>query len=103
MIKSGRILINPRCKNLIYHLKAATWKKDRTNFARSVDGGHWDFIPALYYLLRNINMSKNPYPRDYQFHGSASPIFYANPETGNTKFEDGISEVFKVKRGKRFR
>lgn len=103
MVRNGRVLINPRCKNLIYHLKAATWKKDRSNFTRSVDGGHWDFIPALYYLLRNINENKNPYPRDYQFHGTSAPIFYNNQETKNTKFEDQISDAFKVKRGKRFR
>ncbi|MDW8347317.1 MAG: terminase family protein [Bacteroidia bacterium] len=64
-IKSRKIIINPRCKNLIAHLKNAIWAKNKKDFARSAQFGHYDFIDALIYLVRNINYSFNPYPDSY--------------------------------------
>jgi len=66
-VQEERIKIHPRCKTLIYHLKAAQWNKNRTDFLRLKDnlsngtmGGHCDAIPALYYLLRNVQIGKKP-------------------------------------------
>ena len=66
-VAEERVIIHPRCKNLIYHLKLAQWNKARTDFLRlkddiaaGVKGGHCDSIPALYYLIRNIQVHKKP-------------------------------------------
>lgn len=56
------IIINPRCKNLIYQLKTGTWAKNRKTFDRSPDAGHYDLLDALIYLVRNVQWQKNPYP-----------------------------------------
>lgn len=73
-IMNHQILIHPRCKTLIYHLKYATWarKTDKAisasgykTFARSADGGHFDALDALIYLIRNVIYGKNPYPKGY--------------------------------------
>jgi len=71
-VKQGRIKINPRCKNLLYHLRSARWNKRRTDFERLKDmkdegllGGHADLLDALIYLVRNFIRTKNPYPDDY--------------------------------------
>jgi hypothetical protein len=71
-VSQGRIKIHERCKHLIYHLEYGQWNNTRTDFRRladspdkSVKGGHVDAIPALYYLIRNIQTSKNPYPFGY--------------------------------------
>jgi len=61
-IGAGNIVINPRCKNLIFQLKTATWAKNRKTFDRSSDAGHYDLIDALVYLVRNVQWQKNPYP-----------------------------------------
>lgn len=68
-INSGRIKIHERCKHLRYHLEFGQWNGSRTDFKRlpdspdkTVKGGHVDAIPALYYLVRNIQTSKNPFP-----------------------------------------
>lgn len=61
-MNAGQILINPRCKNLIYQLKTATWNKQRTTFERSEEAGHYDLVAALIYLVRNVQWNKNPYP-----------------------------------------
>jgi hypothetical protein len=65
MLKEKRIIINPRCKTLIFHLKNATWKKGGATFSRSPDAGHYDAVDALKYMVRNINLTRNPYPSDY--------------------------------------
>jgi hypothetical protein len=53
LIKQNKIVINPRCKTLLYHLRAARWNKKRNDFERLKDikeddgtiiyGGHADF------------------------------------------------------------
>lgn len=66
-INQKKIIINPRCKDLILHLRNATWNKSRTQFTRSSTFGHFDFVAALVYLVRNVNANRNPYPPGYEF------------------------------------
>ena len=63
LLKTGQIIINPRCINLIRHLKAAIWNESRTLFEYTENEGHFDMIDSLIYLVRNIDRTKNPYPR----------------------------------------
>lgn len=64
-IREQAIIINPKCKTLIFHLKNGVWNKSRKSFNRSPDAGHYDAIDALKYMVRNIQYSKNPYPFGY--------------------------------------
>lgn len=64
-IANKQIIIHPRCKTLIYHLRNGSWNKSKKDFARSPDAGHYDAIDALIYLARNIQETKNPYPMGY--------------------------------------
>lgn len=66
MVKACQIIIHPRCKTLISHMKSATWKADRKDFKRSPDGAHYDGVAAILYLSRNIDKTKNPYPNGYR-------------------------------------
>lgn len=66
-LQQKKIIIHPRNKELIAHLRNATWNKARTQFARSSTFGHFDFVAALIYLVRNINTKRNPYPPGYEF------------------------------------
>ncbi len=65
LIHDGRILIHPRCTNLILHLKTAIWNDSRTKFLETSDGGHFDLVDALIYLVRNIDVWTNPFPGKY--------------------------------------
>lgn len=49
MLAGKKIIINPRCKTLIFHLENATWNKARTKYDRSPDFGHFDacFTPEM--------------------------------------------------------
>lgn len=64
-IASRQIIINPKCTQLITHLRKGTWNKNRTDYKRSEDNGHYDFIDALLYMVRNVNKERNPYPKGY--------------------------------------
>lgn len=85
MIAGEQIIIHPRCKHLIYHLKGASWKTGATVnkvFAElsdtedySVRGGHADALDALIYLVRNVVKTKNPYPDNYGL-ASNQDVFY---------------------------
>jgi hypothetical protein len=71
-ISQQKLIIHPRCKHVIYHMKFAEWNKTRNAFKNlkdspsgQVKGGHADALAAMIYLHRNIIKSKNPYPLGY--------------------------------------
>lgn len=69
LINNRQLIIHPRCKTLISHLRTAKWVDSTKNgyreFAKDAEGGHYDCLDALIYLLRNIIYGKNPYPKGY--------------------------------------
>jgi hypothetical protein len=87
-IRSNRLIIHPRCKNLLYHIKSAKWNKNRNGFENLRDnkeqgliGGHADLLDALIYLVRNVAISKNPFPDDY-FHIKGPNVWGSQPKSG---------------------
>ncbi len=95
-IASGQILINPKCKTLIYHLKNGTWDKTRKEFARSPDAGHYDAIDSLIYLVRNVQEHKNPYPPGYIQHREG--YFMPNSYQNHSKQEQAWINLFKSRK-----
>lgn len=101
-ILNREIIIHPRCKTLIYHLKNGKWAKRANSststsnykqFAKSADGGHFDALDALIYLIRNIVFTKNPYPSHY---GALSKDDAYSREVKDDKY-DFLGDVFKVR------
>lgn len=95
MIGDERVIIHPRCKTLIHHLKTGIWAKNKKDFARSSKAGHYDAIPALYYLIRNIHENKNPCPNGYR--GNQTNHFKPNQQKDHTKSEQAWISIFKTK------
>jgi uncharacterized protein with NRDE domain len=95
MLKQNQIIINPRCKTLIRHLRNAKWNKTRTSFARTKEDGHYDALAALKYLCRNVQFYKNPFPHDYELRNKGS-LFMVKEQisTKYSKFKD----IFKVRK-----
>ena len=90
MIRNKQIVIAPKCKHLIYHLRAGSWDKNRKNFNQLPDlveqgirGGHADALDALIYLVRNLVKSHNPYPTNWA-QGDSSDRFFNESKAGNT-------------------
>ena len=84
MISENRIVIHPKCKTTIYHLKNARWTNtSKDMLARGSDGSHNDAIPALAYLIRAIDFRTNPYPSGYGREISMADRYdYRKPRTG---------------------
>jgi hypothetical protein len=61
-VKNRGIHIAPRCEALRSHLMLGVWNKQRSEFDRSKEHGHFDAVDALIYMLRNADIYEDPYP-----------------------------------------
>jgi hypothetical protein len=64
---ASRIEIHPRCVGLIRQLGTAVRVKPGGDMQRSKKDGHYDLVSSLWYLVRSIDWTHNPYPVDYGF------------------------------------
>lgn len=110
MMSGKQIRIHPSCKQLISHLKYATWNKQRNDYKRVVtnDGNqhHYDGVDALTYLVRNIDFSRNPYPKGWQYIGlGGSENVYRRDSTEKNENEtyNKLSQAFSRTRKTSFR
>jgi len=94
LLKSGRIIIDPKCKTLISHLKGGVWNSARTSYARSPDKGHYDGIDAISYLCRNVDFNKNPFPTNTY---NSNMHYNASPQAPATPFESFLKDAFTLK------
>lgn len=93
-LSQKQLVIHPRCKTLIYHLKNATWDKTRTSFSRTLaDGSHFDAVDSLIYFLRNVVYGKNPYPAGWGMPSSENHYTKHKTDAGN----EALNNIFKTK------
>lgn len=104
MVANDQLMINPKCKHLIYHLSAATWDKNKKKFMHlpnsadhSVKGGHADALAAAIYLVRNIVKSKNPYPPGYSAPDSSSH-FFRKEKYETSKVKEILKNIMNIKK-----
>lgn len=101
MLANKKIIIHPRCVNLIRHLRNVKWDSTGKKFARSPDNGHYDCVDAAVYLVRNIIYSKNPYPAHYEMDLRSGDMHIANPagfESSTRGFDvNNFYKMFNVK------
>lgn len=85
MLAGKKIIIHPKCKTLIRHLRNVMWDKNKKNstFARGSDGSHFDALDAGLYLMRAVSFNKNPYPFGYDLNLRKQDTFLT--ETGLVK------------------
>lgn len=107
MISERRIIISPKCKNLISHLESATWNNTHTEYLEGGDSKelkhHYDCVDALLYLTRNLIEGRNPYPPNYNFNklGRRSEYFVNpnyNPNVTNDPGLNALDTLFKRKK-----
>lgn len=102
MIGGGKVVIHPRCKTLIFHLKNAIWKNDkRKEFSRSADAGHYDAVSALIYLLRNVDYHKNPYPEKYDLNVVKESFLSPHWKPKDSDIKRTIREMFTLNKDKK--
>lgn len=79
LVNNNKIVINPKCKVTINHLKNAKWANTaKDNLGRGADDSHYDAIPALSYLMRGIDFGSNPFPANYKSTIRREDAFYPN-------------------------
>ena len=61
-VQAGRLIVHPRCQQLIGCLKFGIWTANRDKFDKSAAFGHFDALAALVYLIRNCDTFTNPIP-----------------------------------------
>jgi hypothetical protein len=61
-VKSRGLHISPSCVALRRQLRLGIWNKQRSQFERTKEDGHFDAVDALVYMLRNAPVYENPYP-----------------------------------------
>jgi hypothetical protein len=59
-VSRREMLVHPRCRHLVAHCRHAVWNKQRTDFERSADLGHYDAVDALVYFVRTVDRTRNP-------------------------------------------
>lgn len=101
LLANKRIIINPRCKTLVKHLRNVKWSKSNRNiFARSVDNAHYDAVDALIYLTRVVVYGRNPYPANYGLNQKDLIIMNENKKQHPDSAVDIFRALFKV--GKKY-
>lgn len=97
MLGNKKIIINPKCKTLIRHLKNVRWasSNNKDKFARSPDNGHYDAVDACKYFLRSVVWSKNPYPNSYGSSYRQQDLFVRSPDVFNASSSNKNIEVYK--------
>lgn len=66
MVQDGRVLVNPRCNELIGCLQYGVFSdSSRREFGRSKTYGHFDLLASLIYMVRNLDLHTNPIPATY--------------------------------------
>lgn len=104
MLSQEKIIIHPRCENLVRHLSNCKWKSGTTSdkkFARSVDNGHYDAVDALLYGIRAISFKKNPYPYGYDMNLRKEDIHIQNYDAYQNYNTTSQVQAFKQMFGKK--
>lgn len=63
-IASEKLVIHPRCVELRKQLLGAIANKRGTDYERTEDG-HFDLCASLQYFVRDLSLTVNPYPHDF--------------------------------------
>ena len=93
-IGSGRLIVDPSCRELIGCLKYGVWNEKRSAFEQSKNFGHFDALAALMYLVRNIDRSYNPVPLTFGMASDTHAVeLMAKPVT--TVSGTAIKQLFK--------
>lgn len=97
LLSSKKIIIDPKCKILIQHLRNVRWdsKTNKHRFARSPDNGHYDAVDALKYLIRHVVYGRSPYPHNYD--AKLSDMFGPVPTRESMNQIDIYKKIFNIK------
>jgi phage terminase large subunit len=97
LLQQRRIVIHPRCVNLVRQMRQVIWDKSRKTWIRTTAEGHYDLIAALVYLIRNMNPNMNPFPKRKEFANANQHVndFADDDRVGDTA--NTLRHAFRIK------
>ncbi len=102
-VKEGRVLIDPKCTNLLGCLKYGVWKDVQyigRELGRAKAYGHYDALMALVYLVRNVDVHTNPIPADFFHNRDGQRTFVPDPVALDRASDNAkrLKEIFSPRR-----
>lgn len=65
-VRSGHIIVHPRCRNLIRHLRQTLWQNPQMRtYRRNAAGEHGDLLDCAIYGNRTVIRARNPTPINF--------------------------------------
>ena len=101
-----KVLVHPRCKVIISHLRHGVWKATAAGspreFGRSGKFGHFDGTAATMYLERDVDRARNPFPA---LEGVAAEDHWVPDEKARAQSVENqaLSDAFRPRRAARGR
>jgi len=91
-VQRGGLLVHPDCKMLLGCLRGGIFNSDKQKkeFARSKVYGHYDWLAALIYLERNLDIHTNPIPKNLGAHWTTHQVSDRNPLSDQAKAIAGM-------------
>ena len=68
-VGNKKVIVSPKCIQTIGCLEFGVWNKNKTEWGKSIQYGHFDALASLMYLIRNIDQNTNPIPSNYGTNG----------------------------------
>lgn len=95
MVGASRLIIHPRCKNLIRQMRIGVWNDQKTKFASTNLEGHFDLLDALVYFMRNVDIHENPYPHEYDSYSRDTHYItpYRQQQRNHVKLHDALIRI----------
>lgn len=94
LIKEGRLVVSPSCKQLINQLENGLWDNNKKAFRRTKQH-HQDHLAALIYLVRNLSEHDNPIPNT---HNTSIYTHFTPPNEEETRTVEAFKRLFNVKK-----
>ena len=94
-VGAGKVAVSPLCAQLIGSLKYGVWDDRRKHWEESSVYGHFDALAALMYMLRYVDVSTNPIPKNW---GVKPDDMFVMPDNGLEGDAKKMAEALGVKR-----
>lgn len=94
-VQSGKIIVHPRCKELIGCLRYGIWEESRRTFARTEEFGHFDALAAMIYLNRFVNWNHNPIPKTFALN---SETHFIGPDITKSEHAEAIKKMMNLRK-----
>ena len=72
LVRRGRVRVNSTCRFLLGCLENGVWKSTgvKREYARSDTYGHYDALDSIIYMIRTIDLNRNPVPPNLEDMGN---------------------------------